>query len=139
MTAADLTGTPLPITALFAGILAVLFVVFGALVVWNRFRAKVSLGDGGDDGLRLAVRRFGNFIEYVPFALILMVVVELNGAAPWVLWAMGGLLVGGRLLHFGGLDPVKAPTLGRVLGITANWIAILGGGVLAILQYLGAA
>ena len=139
MTPAALTGLPLPLTALFAGLCALLFVAFASLVVMNRFRAKASMGDGGDDGLHLAIRRFGNFIEYVPIALILMAVIELNGAPDWTLWAMGGLLVGGRLAHFAGLDPVKAPTVGRVVGITANVTAILGGGVVAIMQFLGAA
>lgn len=139
MTATALAGPPLPLTALFAGLCALLFVTFATLVVMNRFRAKTSMGDGGDDGLRLAIRRFGNFIEYVPIALVLMAVIELNGAPDWMLWTMGGLLVGGRLAHFTGLDPVKAPTVGRVIGITTNIAAILGGGVVAILQFLGAA
>ncbi|MDA0703722.1 MAG: MAPEG family protein [Proteobacteria bacterium] len=139
MTPAALTGLPLPLTALFAGLCALLFTVFCTLVIVNRGRTGTSLGDGGDEALRLAIRRFGNFTEFVPIGLVLMAVIELNGAAEWMLWAMGGLLVAGRLLHFCGLDPNKGATAGRVAGIAANLIAILGGGVVAIVQFLDAA
>ncbi len=72
-------------------------------------------------------------------ALVLMAVIELNGAEDWMLWAIGALLVGGQLLHFYGLDPNKGATAGRVAGIGANLIAIVGGGVVAILRFHSAA
>jgi len=43
------------------------------------------------------------------------------------------------LLHFYGLDPNKGATAGRVAGIGANLIAIVGGGVVAILRFHSAA
>ncbi len=129
----------LPITALFAAILALLFFVLSVVVVVNRARTKVSIGDGGDERLALAIRIFGNFIEYVPITLVLMAVVEINGAAVWQLYTLGGLLLAGRLLHAAGLKADKPITVGRVVGVTANWVAILGGGVLAFLQFLAVA
>lgn len=128
----------LSITALFAAISALLFFALTVFVVVNRARTKVSIGDGGDERLALAIRIFGNFIEYVPITLILMAVVEINGAAIWQLYTLGGLLVAGRLLHLVGLKTDKPITVGRLVGITANWVAILGGGVLALLQFLAA-
>ena len=129
----------LPITALFTAISALLFFVLAVVVVVNRARTNVSIGDGGDDRLALTIRIFGNFIEYVPITLVLMAVVEINGAAIWQLYALGGLLVAGRLLHVVGLKADKPITVCRVAGIAANWVAILGGGVLALIQFLAVA
>ena len=129
----------LPITALFAAISALLFFILTIVVVVNRARTNASIGDGGDDRLALAIRIFGNFIEYVPITLVLMTVVEINGAVAWQLYTIGGLLVAGRLLHVVGLKVDKPITVCRVAGIGANWVAILGGGVLALLQFLAVA
>jgi uncharacterized membrane protein YecN with MAPEG domain len=129
----------LPITALFAAASALLFFLLALVVVVNRARTNVSIGDGGDDRLALAVRIFGNFTEYVPLTLVLMTIVEINGAPTWQLYTLGGLLVAGRMLHVVGLKVDRPITVARVAGIAANWFAILGGGVLALLQFLAVA
>ena len=54
------------ITAVYAGILALMLVMLGILVVKNRYRAKVGLFDGGDEQLGQAIRVHGNFAEYLP-------------------------------------------------------------------------
>ncbi|MEM6727559.1 MAG: hypothetical protein AAF618_03590 [Pseudomonadota bacterium] len=39
-------------------------------------------GDGGDAALGLALRRFGNLAEYGAMALLVMLLLEMSGAAP---------------------------------------------------------
>ncbi|TPG56961.1 hypothetical protein EAH89_12930 [Roseomonas nepalensis] len=87
------------ITPLYAGLLGLGFIALSVLVIRARGRARVSLGTGGDAGLERAVRAHGNFAEYAPFALLLMLAAELSGAPGWLLHLAGLLLLLGRLSH----------------------------------------
>ena len=129
---------PLPITALYAGLLGLLLVVLGVRIAVIRRRAKVVLFDGGDPELGTAIRVFGNLAEYAPMAVILMALVEINGAPDWVVHALGLVLAAGRLIHPFGLDPERAITFGRVAGMTATWLMIVAAAVLAIYQFAAA-
>ena len=44
-----------------------------------RRRFRVRLGTGKDEGMEQAVRVQANFTEYVPFAVLLLVVAEITG------------------------------------------------------------
>lgn len=88
-----------PITAFYAALCAVLFIVLSLQTVKARRRAKVPVGDGGDVNLLRAMRAHGHFAEYMPFLLLMMVVNEGNGAPAWLLHGCGGLLVLFRLMH----------------------------------------
>lgn len=128
----------LPITALYAGLQALLLVPLSFNVVRNRLRAKVPLLDGGDEQLRRAIRVQGNFIEYVPVALVLMMLVELNGAPHWAIHIFGLVLFVGRLFHAYGLGRESGPSFGRLVGTNASWAVIVVAGALAIYQYIAA-
>ena len=60
----------MPITALFAGILAPLYILLALRVSAARRSGKVALGDGGDKNLSRRIRVHANFAEYAPFALV---------------------------------------------------------------------
>ena len=130
---------PLSITALYAGILALMMVALAIRVVVNRARSKINIFDGGDPALGRAIRLHGNFIEYVPHALILMALIELNGTAAWAMHTLGIALVVGRLLHLNalkGLEGLEGATFAfRVIGVTLNWLVIAIAGIWAIYQY----
>lgn len=89
----------LPVTALYAGALGLLFLSLAIVVIRRRGSEKIGLGDGGNLSLTRAIRGHGNFAEYVPLILILLAISELNGMAVWQLHLIGGLLLLGRLLH----------------------------------------
>ena len=61
--------------------------------------------------LATRIRRHGNFIEGVPFALILLAALELNGASPGLLHGLGIALVLSRIAHPIGLkhDNLRNP------------------------------
>jgi uncharacterized membrane protein YecN with MAPEG domain len=87
---------PLPVTALYAGSLALWFLVLSYRVVGRR-RAGISLGDGDDPGMLRVVRGHANFAEYVPLALIMLAILELGGTSLLVLHLLGLALLAGRL------------------------------------------
>ena len=66
------------ITGLYAAALALLFVVLSARVITVRRANKVSLGDGGDADLLARVRAQGNFAEYAPLGIVLILIAELQ-------------------------------------------------------------
>jgi uncharacterized membrane protein YecN with MAPEG domain len=114
----------LPITTLFALPLIVLWAVLWMGVTAARGPLNCSIGDGGNPDLLLKIRRHGNFIEWVPFTLLLMTLAEAQGTSPAWLYAAGGLLLLGRIAHPFGLkiDNVNHPL--RYLGNGPNLLAV---------------
>jgi len=118
------------ITALYAAILAIILVVLSFHVIRNRQKNEVDLGDGGNDTMLRAIRAHGNFIEYIPMALFLMLLLEINKESATILHGMGITLVVGRLLH--PFSVIKAVLWPRVVSTLATFLTILAGAVLLL-------
>ena len=105
------------VTSIIAAVLTVIFIKLSFAVIGLRRKNKVGLGSGGHDDLERAIRAQGNFAEYVPFGIILIACLELNGA-PWWLVALPGItLTIGRLFHAAGMHE-PPPNFGkRVTGM----------------------
>lgn len=123
------------ITALYAGILALLVVVLASRVVAVRRSASVSLGDGGSELLIRRIRVHGNATENIPIGLLVMLVLELNGASAGLLHGLGISLAVGRVAHAQGLSGSPGTSVGRLVGTVATWGAIAVGAVAAIMTY----
>lgn len=89
----------LPVTSIYAGLLALLFIALSWRVIAFRRGERVSLGDGDSKDLRQRARAHGNFAEYTPFGLILLACVELQGAPVLAVHLLGLMLLIGRGLH----------------------------------------
>lgn len=111
------------VTPLYAGILAMLFLVLSARVV--AVRSRVSLGDGGDPIVLRRMRGHANFAEYVPLILVMMAMLELGHASVYVLHGLGIALVIARLLHGYALSFTQKFKFGRFWG-TALTFAVMG-------------
>ena len=124
------------ITALYAGLLAPLFILLSARVIGARRNAKVGVGDGGNAALLRRMRVHANFAEYVPFALLLMALAENLGVWTWLIHVMGSTLLAGRLSHAYGVSQQPEVFKFRVFGIAATLTVI---GSAATLCALGTA
>jgi uncharacterized membrane protein YecN with MAPEG domain len=113
------------ITALYAGLLAFLFIYLSASSIRTRRSVKVGVGDGGDQTLLRAIRVHANFAEYVPFALVLMALAESTGTWAWLLHVLGLSLLAGRLSHAYGVSKHPEPFKFRVRGMFAT-ISVIG-------------
>jgi len=122
------------VTPLYAGLLALWFLVLSARVARNRGKRQVSLGDGGDTMLQRMIRAQGNFAEYVPMVLVLLVILELSHFSTYVLHGLGITLVVGRLLHGYALGFSKQFMFGRVFGTVLTFATLLIAGLLCIYQ-----
>jgi len=87
------------ITALAAACLMLLQVGTAAAVVRLRRSLRISIGNGGHEPLGKAVRRHGNLAENAPLFLVLFALLEMAGTAPWIMIALAGGFVLGRILH----------------------------------------
>lgn len=122
----------LPITGTFAPFFASYFSLLSWRVVSQRLQTNKHLGTsetaaGGPDDLTVASRCHANFVENVPFALLLGVIVELNGGNRKIL--SGGLsaLLAFRILHAEfGLRAKNATGFGRGIGHAGTISYLLG-------------
>jgi len=113
------TVTNLSITPFYIALLGILFLPFTLRVGLYRVKNNISIGDGQDDELIKRNRGQGNFIETVPLAVMLILLMELLGASSTWLHALGVLLVGGRILHYLGITSL-GPFICRPIGMFAT-------------------
>lgn len=114
-----------PVSFLYAGILGVLLVALSVQVSRTRLRHRVDLGPGEGKALQQAIRAQANFTEYVPFAVLLLVIAEIQGLPAAALHAAGIVLVASRLLHATGLYSSPGTSFGRLSGTVGTWLVIL--------------
>ena len=113
------------ITAIIASILTIIFIQLSFSVIALRRKNQVGLGSGGHDDLERAIRAQGNFAEYVPFGIILIACLELNGV-PWFLVALPGIaLIIGRLIHAKGIRTPPPDFSMRVLGMKFTFSTLI--------------
>jgi uncharacterized protein len=114
-----------PASFFYAGLLGLLLIALSAQVVLARRRYRVGLGAGSEAGLQQAIRVQANFVEYVPFAVILLVMAELSGLPLPALHGVGILLVASRVLHAIGLTQSPGRSFGRFYGTAGTWLVIV--------------
>ncbi len=133
----------LSITPLYTALLTLLFVVFSALVIRCRLKCNQVIGDGGKDIMVRHMRAHANFSEYIPLALLLMLMLELGGTNSTTLHIMGIALIVGRISHFYSLT-VKEPSsaksgkmviIYRQIGMVLTFGCLLAGAITAINNY----
>ncbi|MDB5428758.1 MAG: glutathione S-transferase [Phenylobacterium sp.] len=118
--------------ALWVGLHLILLLVLSVLVVRQRRRHRVLLGDADIPQLAQAVRAFGNATEYVPAGLVAIAVLAMAGAPPMVVHLTGLTLLAGRLAHAVGLSRSGGASVLRSAGAILTWLAYILGGVALI-------
>ena len=113
------------ITSIVAALLTIIFIKLSFAVIGLRRKNKVGLGSGGHEDLERAIRAQGNFAEYVPFGLILIACLELNGAPVWLVLIPGIALIIGRLIHAKGINTPPPDFSKRVLGMKFTFYTLI--------------
>lgn len=113
------------VTGLYAALATLLVLFLSGRVSWLRNKRKVKLGDGGLDDLARAIRAQANAVEYLPLALLLLLLLDLDQARTAWLHGLGVALVAGRVLHAWGLSRSAGRSPGRALGMLLTWGAML--------------
>jgi len=109
--------------ALWCGLNLILMLVLSLLVVAQRRKHRVAVGDGGVPEMLQALRAFGNAAEYIPAALAGLVALAVAGAPPAVIHAAGAALLLGRVAHAVGFSASAGVSIGRTIGMILTWLA----------------
>jgi uncharacterized membrane protein YecN with MAPEG domain len=118
------------ITALYAGILALIVIALAINVTVHRVKLRVPLGDGGNPQMRRMIRLHGNAAEYIPLAVVLMAIYELNGGGHLGLHIVGIALVAGRVVQTWGMWATDMTNRGRQIGQSLTWLSVIALAVL---------
>lgn len=115
----------LNITPYYAAILALLFIILSVKTIKTRREHKVAIGDGGEKSILRASRVHANFSEYVPLALLLITMLEIQSYAQWIIHSLCITLVTARIVHAYGVSQTNENFKFRIFG-TAMTINIIG-------------
>ena len=123
----------MPITLLAACVLGLILVVLSLEIVRLRLKTKVSLGTGSEErsALVVAVRAHGNFVEHVPFSLILLGLLEREAVGMTTIAGLGGVLLVSRLLHIIGIG-IKGVNPFRSIGVVLQWVFFIAAAAVGI-------
>lgn len=131
------SGHALSVAASYIAVLVLLGMALATRVIAVRRAQKIGLGDGEDRVLRRRIRAHGNFSEYAPLIMIILLALPLLGAKEWLVHLVGftGLL--GRTLHGIGISNSGGSSLPRVGGMILTLISLLiGAASLLVLAWL---
>lgn len=127
----------LTITPIYVAAAVAMYSVIAFVVISNRIRRRISIGDAGQTDFARMVRGHGNFAEYAPITLPAIGVADLAGAPASILHACGILLLCGRGLHAYCFlfTPVgrRIRVTGMMLTFFSLWIAA-GAGLFQVLS-----
>ena len=112
--------------ALWAGLNLGLTLLLALNVTRHRMKEGVSTGSGNSQSLERAVRAHGNNTEYVPGALLGILILVALGYLPLIINLLGALLLVARFCHAQGIQQLEvALPKTRVLGNVLTWALYL--------------
>lgn len=114
------------ISAIYAAIIAVLFVCLAARVSQIRIKHARLIDEKAKQEIDVAVRAHGNLSEHAALTIILLVLAESLGASAGFLHIVGSLLVLARIAHAWGYTSSRGKTSAlRGAGAGINWLLII--------------
>jgi hypothetical protein len=113
------------IAAVYASLLALMYVFLSIRIIGLRRGKKIAIGSGADRQLERAIRVHSNFAEYAPLALLLILMLELQSAHKILLVFLGLLLFVGRIVHAYGVSQEDEDFRLRVTGMTMTFMSLI--------------
>jgi uncharacterized protein len=126
----------LMVSPLYLVFSALLLVLLSIRIILLRRTFKAGLGDKNEPSLKKAIRAHGNFTEYVPLALLMLVVMELMGVAALYLHLVGGSLLLGRVIHAWGVSQLAERLIWRLCGMLLTFFSLLVSALVLVLYWL---
>ncbi len=121
--------TPPILTAFYAGLLALIYLMLTWAVIATRRGDKISHGDGGNATFAKVIRGQANASEQMPIVIIMLALAEMLGAPAVALHVLGVMIVVGRLLHalhFMGKGPFIYRPIGMLFTLIVSGVLALG-------------
>ena len=124
------------ITLLYTSLLTILAIFLALRNGLIRGKTKTMLGEGDSPELLQSIRAHGNLMEHAPIALILLLLLEMQGIADWKLHLIGSSFFLCRILHAYGITISRESTPYRVVGALGSWVLMLGMSGYGVYVYL---
>ena len=118
-------ATYVDIPAIYASILALMFVGLSVRTLGMRRRLKIAIGDAGNPAMLRAMRVHSNFAEYVPLGLLLILLAAGSGAHPVLVHFLGLALLAGRISHAYGVSQSRENYSFRVAGMALTFTSLI--------------
>ncbi len=113
----------LPITLGATAALGAINLWLALRIVRMRLKGDVLIGDGGDDLLAGRMRAHANLVEYAPFVLVLLALIELARGSGVALGLTALIFVIARIAHPMGMD-LRRSNLPRAGGAILTWLVL---------------
>jgi len=129
----------LPITALYASIMMIFALALSFKAGGFRGKSGISVMFGEPTNMELVqrVRVHQNFLEYVPMAIILMGIIEINGGNSTFLHVFGVVLIISRIAHAIGLRHDNMGHPGRIIGAGGTALISMAAALYALWMVAG--
>ncbi len=111
------------VTALYAALLTVVMIWLAIEVIKQRRINLVAHADGGVESLQIARSAQSNAMDYIPITVILMGLLEVNGAGVWLIHVIGVAFILGRVIHAKGI--LAKNFKGRKVGMVLTLICMI--------------
>ncbi|AYJ84730.1 MAPEG family protein (plasmid) [Sphingomonas paeninsulae] len=113
----------LPITLITAAALGTISLWLGLRIFRMRLREEILIGDDGNDKLAGRMRAHANLVEYAPFVLILMALIEVARGAGITLAVTAALFILARIANPIGMD-LRRSNVPRASGAIVTWVVL---------------
>jgi uncharacterized protein len=121
---------------LYAALFALLYVGLSVRTLRLRRTLRIAIGDSGNEMMLRAMRVHSNFAEYVPFSLLLILLVEMQAASPVLVHALCLCLLVGRLSHAFGVSQIKENYRYRVFGMVLTFTTLVASAMYLTFAYV---
>ena len=125
----------IPVVTFYAAVLTIFYVALSFRTLSLRRKFGVGVGDGGEQELMRAARVHGNFAEYVPLALLMMYLTEVQGTFTTWIHVLGVGLIVGRVSHAYGVSQVKEDYRFRVFGMVCTLSVLIGSSIRLLVAF----
>ena len=123
----------------YGGLFAILGIVLSLRVSMVRQRVNVMIGSGDEPDLVRAIRAHGNFVEYVPLALLLLGFLEMQRTSAYTLHVLCLILLLGRIAHAVAISRQSGLLAFRAGGMAATYLVLIVAAVLLLYDWSRAA
>ena len=113
-----------PAIGIYAALLTGLYLLLAARVIGARRAARVALGTGGDAVIERRARVHANFAEYVPIAVLLLLLLEMAGYPRWVVHALAAPFLLARIAHAWGMSQANEDFRFRTGGMIVTFAVL---------------
>ena len=124
------------ITPFYAALLGLLFFALSVRTLRLRRNLQIAIGDAGNQQLLRAMRVHSNFAEYAPLTLLLIFLLESDGAHYVLVHALCICLLLGRLAHAYGVSQIAEDYRYRVVGMAMTFTALVGSAACVLARYV---